>query len=160
MIHLTKKQYVYAALICVVLFMIWLFSGGDSTPEAGKVDGIEVSELLSLYAFENCDVDYCDLLSDATDKKREAIRKISLLDISGDAFYDHGCVIVDLIDEIGEEKYIESLGALTWEEERKICDCILAGLEYGNGKHQSQKLEDAFPKITALFSNPKKTNNK
>ena len=65
-----------------------------------------------------------------------------------------------VIDEIGEEKYIESLGALTWEEERKICDCILAGLEYGNGKHQSQKLEDAFPKITALFSNPKKTNNK
>ncbi len=150
----TNRYKIIIAVICVAVFIIWLMGGSKSQPKDKTVDGIYVSELLNIYALENSDVDYCDLLSDAVDEKRDAIRTLALLDIKGDAFYDHGCVVVDLIDKIGEETFITALGGLTWDEEKIISDCIITGLEYGNGKHQNQKLDEAFPKSTSIFSEP------
>jgi len=151
---LKKHLTLIMAIICVAVLILWALGGEKSMPEKEVVDGISVSELLNIYALENCDVDYVDLLSDAVDEENDAVRKLTLLDIQTEAFYDHGCVVVDLIDEIGEDAFINALGNLTWEEKKKVCDCILTGLEYGSGKHQNQKLEEAFPKITLYFSKP------
>ena len=151
-LKLSKKGERILAIVAVILLIVIFWGLRDTEPADQTVRGIYVSEMLNTYAYENCDVDYCDLLSDAVRKKNDAVKKLVLLDMEGSALSDHGCVIVDLIDKIGEESFVHELGSLSWDEEKKIITYLLAGLDYTNGEHQGQKLEDAFPVITSIFS--------
>lgn len=75
------------------------------------VNKIVISELLSTVAKERS-IDYCKLLETALTGDENAIKKLSLLVFSDAVGYDHGSVIVDLITNIGEVKYIKSISAI------------------------------------------------
>ena len=92
----------------------------------------------------------------AIEGDQKDIKKLMLLDFSGAgaASYDHGDVIVKLIDRLGEDTIISSLGnQLTKKEKGSIEAYISAGLEYGSNPHHGQTLESVFPLIYQYLCN-------
>jgi hypothetical protein len=108
------------------------------------INGIVVSELLLIVSKER-HINYCQLLNEATKGNVTSIKQLALLEIYDGVGYDHGGVIVDLIELIGEDKFIQSLAAITNEQKRNVKSYIEAGLEYGNNL-QSKTFKKAFPK--------------
>ena len=67
------------------------------------VNGIVVSELLNSAA-EKQNVNYSKLLKKAIEGDENSIKQLVLLNFYDASGYDHGAVIVDLIEIIGEDK--------------------------------------------------------
>ena len=125
------------------------FSGKD-------VKGIYVEEELRIVTDDYHGISYCKLLNKAMEGNQEDIKKLILLDFSGAgaAGYYHGDVIVKLIDRLGEDTIISSLGnQLTKKEKGSIEAYISVGLEYGNNPHHGQTLESVFPLINQYLCN-------
>ena len=125
------------------------FSGKD-------VKGIYVEEELRIATDDYHGISYCELLNKAIEGDQKDIKKLMLLDFSGAgaASYDHGDVIVKLIDRLGEDTIISSLGnQLTKKEKGSIEAYISVGLEYGNNPHHGQTLESVFPLINQYLCN-------
>ncbi|MDR1679613.1 MAG: hypothetical protein LBR81_07540 [Prevotellaceae bacterium] len=60
--------------------------------------------------------------------------------------------------QMGEDKFIYSLGTISKEQKRQIEEYISIGLEYGNNPNfQNKTIQEVFPKIyTSLKSKSKK----
>ncbi len=98
----------------------------------GKViRGIYVSESL-LIVSEEQGIDYCKLLSKAVNGDDVSIMQLSILEFYESVGYDHGTVIVDLIEQIGENKFVHSFKIASTEQKNLVKRYIEAGLEYGN----------------------------
>ena len=140
-------------VLCIIGGYLWM---NDTICFGGKnVNGIYVEEELRIASDDYHGINYCQLLKKAIDGNQEDIKKLILLDFSGAAAagYDHGDVIVQLIDRLGEETIISSLGSpLTKKEKETIKSYINAGLEYGNNRHQGQALEVAFPRLNQYLT--------
>ena len=143
----------------VILIVLGVIGGylwmNDTIYFSGKdVKGIYVQEELRIVADDYHGINYCRLLKKAIDGNQEDIKKLMLLDFggAGAAGYDHGDVVVKLIDRLGEETIISSLGKLTKEEKETIKSYIRVGLEYGNNPHQGQTLEVAFPRLNQYLT--------
>ena len=88
-----------------------------------------------------------------------SIRQLALLKVYDGAGYDHGAVIVDLIERIGENLFIESLTNINNEQKQWIKGSIEVGLEYGNNPNlQTQSFKEAFPRIYDFLNNVSSTN--
>lgn len=136
------KKIILKLLLYIISFMCFACSDGRKV-----INGIEVSELL-LSASEEQNIDYCKLLNESTEGNDGSIRKLVLLKFYDAAGYDHGAVLVDLIELIGEDKFIYSLTTTNCEEKKRIIGYIEVGLEYGNNANlQKQTFREAFPKI-------------
>ena len=136
----------------VILFMC-LACGGRK-----ELNGIEVSELL-LRASKEQNVDYYKLLNEAIKGNDLSIRQLALLKVYDGAGYDHGAVIVDLIERIGENIFIKSLTNINNEQKQWIKGSIEVGLEYGNNPNlQTQSFKEAFPRIYEFLNNVSSTN--
>jgi hypothetical protein len=87
-------------------------------------------------------------LKKAIKKDSTSIRTFTLLEIYDAAAYDHGGVIVDLVDIIGEDNFLHALATINNREKAWVKGSIDVGLEYGgNPKYKGKRLKDAFPKI-------------
>lgn len=136
-----KKVFVKKLLLSIML-PVCLISCGNKV-----INGIEVPELL-LIASKKQNINYCKLLNESTKGNTASIRKLALLEISDGAGYEHGAVIVDLIEIIGEDKFIESLATMSKEQKQVVKGFIEAGLEYGNNPNlQTKTFKEAFSKI-------------
>jgi hypothetical protein len=147
-----KKLLLFVVLpICSLILLYALlvyYSYNSDRPK--YVNGIYVSELAIIHSREQLKMNYCKLLKKATTKDANSIKQLTLLDFSSGAAsgYAHGAVIVDLIELIGEDKFIQSLSTISKEQKQVIKGYIEAGLEYGNNPNlQTQTLKEAFPKI-------------
>ena len=145
-----KKMLLFLLIVVAILGSIGVYLwANDIIYFSGKdVDGIYVEEELRIITDDHHGISYCQLLKKAINGNQEDIRKLMLLDFSdsGEASYDHGDVLVKLIDNLGEETIISSLGSqLTRKEKREIEAYITVGLEYGSNPHHGQNPEEAFP---------------
>ena len=145
-----RKRIITIILLAFSLIGLFLLMS-DKIYFSGKdVKGIYVKEELRIATDDHWGINYCNLLDNAIDGDNKSIRELSLLDYSGDGepSYDHGNVLVKLIDCIGEKKFISALGNnLSTKERNSIRDYLLVGLEYGDTKHKGQKINDAFPLV-------------
>ena len=142
----------YRSLLCDSLVFVLLLAGITGCNRSKVIKGIQVSELLLVVANEQ-NADYCKLLRKAVEGDIPSIRQLTLLDISDGAAYDHGAVIVDLIEQVGEETFIQSLDSISTAQIEQIKSYIEAGLEYGNHPEwDSRMFEDVFPKTYALLN--------
>ncbi|MDR0560481.1 MAG: hypothetical protein LBG92_09930 [Prevotellaceae bacterium] len=67
--------------------------------------------------------------------------------------YEHGSVIVGLIEIIGEDKFIKSLETVTEKQKQVMERYIAAGLEYGkNPNLQAPTIKEAFPAIYTFLT--------
>lgn len=135
-------------IILLLLFVLFLCHACCRYKE---INGIEVSELL-LVVSEEQNIDYCKLLNEATNGNESSIKEIALLKIYDGAAYDHGAVLVDLIEKIGEDKFIQSIRTINNIEKKWIKGYLEAGIKYGgNTRIQGQTLKDAFPIISEFL---------
>ena len=112
---------------------------------------LKIPELLLLYTKENS-IDYRDMLNNAISGDLVAIREFSLQNFRDAVAYDHGCLLLDLINVIGEETFIMALNAISDKQKIVVKGYIIAGLEYGN--HHNPEPADfkvVFPKIFAFL---------
>ncbi len=153
-----KKLLLFLLIVVAIIWSIgcYLYMN-DIIYFSGKdVKGIYVEEELRIVTDDYHGISYCKLLNKAMEGNQEDIRKLMLLDFSaaGAASYDHGDVIVKLIDRLGEDTIISSLGnQLTKKEKGSIEAYISVGLEYGNNPHHGQTLESVFPLINQYLCN-------
>lgn len=112
-----------------------------------KVENIKVSESLDAVAYER-DIDYCGLLKSSLKGNQKAIKEFSLLDFGDGTSYEHGSVLVDVILNIGEDKYLEAIKDISEEEKREIFSYIEVGTMYHYDEKISDKIpEQLFPKL-------------
>ena len=140
------------ALLVSILLSIILLAGITNCSRSKVINGIHVSELLLVVANEQ-NTDYCKMLRKAIEGDFPSIRQLTLLDISDGASYDHGAVIVDLIEQVGEDIFVQALDSISLKQKEQIKSYIEAGLEYGSHTEwNSQMFEDAFPKTYAFLN--------
>jgi hypothetical protein len=73
----------------------------------------------------------------------------------GSLCYQHGEVLVQIVDRIGEEKFIKILPKMSIEERSDLKSLLLAGLEYGQfeGDKRSRVFEKRFSKLSKALAN-------
>lgn len=140
-----KRLLIKILLLSFIVFMCY------ACCEHKEINGIEVSELL-LVVSEEQNIDYCKLLNEAIKGNESSIKKIALLKIDDAAGYDHGAVLVDLIEVIGEDKFIESIKTINHSEKKRIKGYLEVGIEYGgNPNIQDETLKEVFPIINEVL---------
>jgi len=92
-----------------------------------------ISESLLEFAINN-EYNYCQLYSESLKGDLQSIKEISLLSFYDGLVYEHGWVLIHLINALGEEKYLKSLTDTDLNERKKICSYLRAGLYQGNIK--------------------------
>ena len=90
--------------VLITLVSLFLMLYGSCNKKSVKVHGIDVSPLLTEVAKEQ-NIDYCKLLENALKGDTNSILQFSLLEFYDGCGYDHGAVLVDMIQMIGEETY-------------------------------------------------------
>lgn len=96
-----------------------------------------ISEFLLEFAIDN-EYNYCQLYSESSKGDLESIKEISLLSFYDGLVYEHGLVLISLINKLGEDKYLESLTDTDIDERKKICSYLRAGLNHGNIKEATE----------------------
>ena len=88
------------------------------------------------------DTDYIHLLSQFKDG-------------DGIMVYQHGAILIEIIDNISEEEYLKIIRNLPIEQQERIVDIYLsAGLDYTvNAKYQNKDIENAFPLLYSAINN-------
>ncbi|GAB0155014.1 hypothetical protein CHRYSEOSP005_02740 [Chryseobacterium sp. Alg-005] len=129
--------------VCLIILLFGMISCTNTC----VTHGIEVSELLNSVSEEKS-INYCSLLDSSLNKDSESIKKISLLDFSDAAGYDHGAVLVELILNIGEDHYLQSIQTINSKQKKMILSYLEVGLEYGNNPAiKSKNVNNVFPKV-------------
>lgn len=143
-------------LLSFILFLsfLGLSSGFISCKEeiCNLPNGNKTSDLLARVAREH-NYHYCALLSAALDGNKDAIRKLALLHFSDAAGYDHGAVLVEVIREVSEKRFIDAIRDIPIEEKALINGYLSVGLEYGYRKeNQTMDFGTAFPALYAFLN--------
>lgn len=140
-------------LISCLVVSICLYSCNDNCINKAN---IEVSEsIIAQTSYKQ--IAYCELLKDAINGDSNSLIEFLNIDIYEGASYDHGVVLVQLIDYIGEEKFLK----LTNTASKKIKEKTLYNLEVGllyyppNLKSEDD-LELEYPLLLKEWSSGKK----
>ena len=115
---------------------------------------------LDYYLFDHIEVNgksYCDLVNGALKGKKESVLELSKINIGDGASYEHGAVLIEVIDKLTELEYLKIINPLDVKERKAIYSSyVWAGLEFTrNPKYQKKRIEIAFPELTTMFQTPR-----
>ena len=127
----------------IVTGLVFLFSCNNSG--CNEIEGIRISKLLQVSA-KNNSYRYCDLVEKSLKGEKASLKTLSLLDIGDAAGYDHGIILVKIIQEIGSTTYLESLGNMSEGEKQKVKSYLEVGVEYGEFG-DDLTLKEMLPKV-------------
>jgi hypothetical protein len=153
-----KVGIITAVLIVGLLFALtkYIVRLDDSSK---YIDGIYVGYEAISSGWKQ-DMDFQKQLEQALKGDSVSIRKIALLEdtLSASSFMLIGNVVLALIEYVGEEKFIHTLGTLDEKEKRVLLDNLLGGMQWINyidSKSTSQfkckTFREAFPKMYVLW---------
>ncbi|KAA1242523.1 hypothetical protein F0000_25150 [Aquimarina sp. RZ0] len=130
-------------IISITILIIILVSCSGANKEC--IQGIKVSELLES---ATTNYSYCSLIKKSIDLDSEALIKISTLPVFDAAGYEHGYVLINIVEKIGEDKYIAIISNIKKEDKKTIKSYLEVGLEYGGNKsYKDKELKEIFPKL-------------
>ncbi|WP_394748246.1 hypothetical protein [Spongiimicrobium salis] len=98
------------------------------------------------------DQSYCDLVNAAFLQNQKAIRNLSILEISDFASYQHGVVLITLLDEISEEKYFPIYKSLNVEQKKYLISNLEAGMELLSNKIKYEDIQSKYPLILEEYN--------
>jgi hypothetical protein len=75
--------------------------------------------------------DYASTLKKAIEGTEDDLKSFCLIEFDGEGAYDHGGVLICLIDSIGEKKFLEAVKLMNQEEKELLKFYLRAGMEYG-----------------------------
>ena len=112
----------------------------------------ELGFRIDYYLFEDIKIDgksYCNLINKALKGDKKSIIGLSKVKVFDFASYQHGAVLIEVIDDITESEYLKLTRSLSVEEKHLIYYYVMAGLEYTpNKKYSGKEIEKAFPVLT------------
>lgn len=86
-------------------------------------------------AAKNRNYNYCELVECSLNSSKICILKISKINnINNAAGYEHGEIMLQLIDSLGEDYYIDVIGNLSDYEKRNLLGYLSIGLQYDSSK--------------------------
>jgi hypothetical protein len=130
----------------VLIFMTSLYSCNQDN--CSKNIGFK----LDYHLFDQINVGgktYCELVNEALQGDVGAIANLSKVEVHDGATYQHGRVLIKVIEKLSETKYIAVLANFTDKEKKLVYYSLWAGLQY-NSDSRSQKaqfVEIAFPQL-------------
>ena len=112
---------------------------------------------LSYNLFDKINVNgdsYCSLVNKSLNLDEESILSMCKLKFNSGASYEHGAVIIEIIDKVSEEKFISIYRKLSITERKYLYNSIIfAGLEFTlNNKYKGFHISKAFPLLTTEFN--------
>lgn len=131
-----------------ILIMLFVF---HSCNTKCNVDGIEVSELLLTVSSEKS-YNYCSSLENAIKGNKNSVKELALLEFNDSSGYDHGTVLVELVEKIGEKKFINAISLIHSKDKNKILEYLEVGIIYNeNESLNNKKVEEVFPILYAFL---------
>ena len=140
-------------LISVCSSLLFCSCSGNRT-----IDGIFVDYGLIYSAEEKYNVDYCDLVKKSINKDTVSVKELVLLNFDAGYSYEHGNILLQIIDKIGEDFFIESLKDISSEQKTNVLAQIKAGVDLRNsinndfGKRVDEEVKANYPKVYAFLT--------
>jgi len=149
----TKKRLFFIVLsVCLVLLLYNTLSFFvDAINDSEEVNGIYIGREILHCAYDKKFINYRKLVRKAIKGNARAIRKIALIDCesSASSFIFNGSVLIDIIEIIGEERFIHIVRNMNKNQKILLRAGIFGGMdiqEHLKGK----KFKEVFPKIYAF----------
>lgn len=111
-----------------------------------NINGVEIGSLLIINGEEQ-GINYCELVEKSFLNDNRAISQLCLLYFENSVGYEHGEVIVSLINQIGEEQFLDAIQGINKSEKNRIESYLDVGLEYGNYNLKGKTIKETFPKV-------------
>lgn len=116
------------------------------------ISGIKVSVQVLVVSSEH-GFNYEKTLKSALNGNDCDLKKISTLDFFDTSVgYDHGAILVEIINEIGEDRFLIAVNDCDRREKIILKGYLRAGMEYG--KYPDKALSELFPKIAVFLDVP------
>lgn len=117
----------------LLLLLSFSFVSCISLCEDGEYVGtIYISPVLQVQTHDKSFFsDYGSLLENAIDGTADDLKSFCLMDFGGEGSYDHGGVLICLIDSIGEKKFLEAVKLMNQDEKNHLKAYLSVGMEYG-----------------------------
>lgn len=98
--------------------------------------------------YDSAPENYCCILKSALKGNKEDVKRISLLDFSDGFTYEHGNVLLEIINVLDEKVYISSLVGISKQDRMKILSYLNAGFNFSrNKKYVNKRIEDVYPEL-------------
>jgi len=89
---------------------------------------------------------YCRYVKEATHKDKHALKKLFLMDFQGGYSYDHGTILITILDKTGEEFFIQVLQEEMPKRQMLVRNYLLFGLDHvDNPKYHMKPFYEVFP---------------
>lgn len=112
-----------------------------------------VSKYLIDYSNER-DYSYCELIDKSLDNNVNSIREFSLLNFSDGMTYEHGVVILEIINKVGENQFLKAIDNISVTEKMKIKAYLDAGFDLSeNPRFENKSLKSSLQEIFNYLSN-------
>lgn len=109
-----------------------------------------------LYQADKSDYKYCSLIEKSINGSPEAVKKLSLLYFDSGFGYEHGAVLIEVIDRIGEDEYYKIISQLSEKQQKKALYNVRAGFEaIENPKYKNKSFEKALPRLYIMHESLK-----
>ena len=116
----------------------------------------DCSDKLDYHLFESIKVDgndYCDLVLLSLENDKNSVINISKVDLSDFASYQHGAVLINVIEKYGEDRYIKDVfNDLSNEKRNLVIASLKAGVEFykSSKKRNLNDFNTSFPKLSNI----------
>ncbi len=96
---------------------------------------------------------YCELVNKALKGDEKALLYLTRVRVADGATYQHGAVMIELIEHVSEEKFMNIIQEISFEDQSVLYYSYLrAGLEYTNNpKYINKTSKEAFPLFSLAF---------
>ena len=112
---------------------------------------------LDYHLFSHIEVNgdtYCEMVNKAFNNDDEIILVLSKMELYDFAAYQHGAVLIEIIDCYSEQKYCDLISRLSELEKKHIYYTVRGGLEFTpNNKFQNKDIQDVFPLLYKIVNN-------
>lgn len=133
--------------VAVVILILMVVSCNKENHCKNSAD-IKIDSILLKMA----DGNYCSLLNQAIDKDKEGIKQFSRLTADEKSGFYHGEVLIQLIDKLGEEFFIEAISDFNYQDKYKLRMYIYIGFfQMDLYRLKREKIENVFPKLAEFL---------
>lgn len=140
-------------LLCLSLFLLTM----SCEPRTEKAEGVFINkEQFEMMPVLYPHIDYVNVVKRASEGSEKDIYLLCSLQFDGAYGYDHGSVLVDIIDILGEDKCVDMMKDINKQQAEYFDGYLNVGLLYGH-KYGNKpfdhdyEIKDIFPKIDRLL---------
>lgn len=135
----------------LVIILTFLFVGCVNS-KSKTINGIDIPVQVLVVSSQH-GFNYEDTLKSALNGNDYSMKRLSTIDFFDTSIgYEHGAILIEIINKIGEEQYLIAINDCSEKEKSIIRGDLMAGMEYG--QHHDKTMSEMFPKIAVYFNIP------